>query len=188
MMISPSDGVPGRGLDWFFVATEACGGVTSDLGFSRGFLEYLGIYRAKRRCGRPPRWAQPTWACLGPQARPGGLCSPRISPLVLLWPTRCLLVHKKSPKSFAAFGFHLVLIFCEVKNKQKITTMSRETMGTYGARAAPCWFGRGSRVAQRADQRGGSATEITRVDLPRFGLPRGVKPYSCFGGLMVEKW
>ena len=26
---------------------------------------------------------------------------------------------KKSPKGFAAFGLRLVLIFCEVKNKQK---------------------------------------------------------------------
>jgi hypothetical protein len=33
-----------------------------------------------------------------------------------------LLVHKNSPKSFAAFGLCLVLIFCEVKNKQKIAT------------------------------------------------------------------
>src|SRR5215216_2099225 len=39
-----------------------------------GFLEYWGIYRAKRWCGRPPRWAQPT------RARPGGLCSPRSPP------------------------------------------------------------------------------------------------------------
>ena len=29
---------------------------------------------------------------------------------------------KKSPKSFAAFGLHLVLIFCDVRNKQKTTT------------------------------------------------------------------
>src|SRR3990170_389668 len=121
-MISPSGRVPERGLDWFFVATEACGDGTSDLGLPRGFLEYLGIYSAKRQCGRPPRWAQPTWARLAPQAPPGGLCSPRSSPLVLLWPTGCLLVQKKSPKSFTAFGLHLVLIFCDVKNKQKTAT------------------------------------------------------------------
>ena len=29
---------------------------------------------------------------------------------------------EKSAKSFAAFGLRLVLIFCDVKNKQKITT------------------------------------------------------------------
>jgi hypothetical protein len=63
-----------------------------------GFLEYLEMYRAKRRCGRSPRWAQPTWARLGLLAHPGVLCSPRASPLVLLWPTGCLLVQKKISK------------------------------------------------------------------------------------------
>ena len=38
-----------------------------------GFLEYWGIYRAKRRSGGHPRWAQPTRARLGLLARPGGL-------------------------------------------------------------------------------------------------------------------
>ena len=59
-MISPSDGVPEWGLDWSFVATEACGGGTSDLGLPRRVLEYLGFYRVKKGCGMPPRWAQPT--------------------------------------------------------------------------------------------------------------------------------
>ena len=45
--------MPEQGPDCFFVATEACGGETSDLWTPLGFLEYLGIYRAKRRCGRP---------------------------------------------------------------------------------------------------------------------------------------
>ena len=48
---SPSGRVPKRGLDWFSVATEACGGRTSHLGLPPGFLEYLGIYRVKRGCG-----------------------------------------------------------------------------------------------------------------------------------------
>ena len=76
----PSGGVPERGLDWFSVATEACVGGTSHLGLPRGFLEYLRIYRVKGG-GRPPRWAHPTWARLGPQALPGGLCPPRGTPL-----------------------------------------------------------------------------------------------------------
>ena len=59
------------------------------------------------------------------QARPGGLCSPQSPPLVLLWPNRCLLVQKKTPKSFAAFGLRLVLISYEVKNKQKTATGTR---------------------------------------------------------------
>ena len=77
-----------------------------------GFLEYWGIYRAKRRCGRPSRWAQP----------PGVFCSPRAPSSVLLWPTGCLLVQKKSTKGFAAFGLLLVLISCDVKNMQKTAT------------------------------------------------------------------
>jgi hypothetical protein len=39
-MVSPSGRVPERALDWFFVATEACGGGTPDLG---SILEALGF-------------------------------------------------------------------------------------------------------------------------------------------------
>ena len=114
----PSSGVPERDLEWFVVAIEACGGGTSDLGSPRGFLEYLTIYRAKKGYGRLPRWAQPTRARLGPQARPGGLCPPRGTPLVLLWPILGVLVHKNSPKSFAVFGLRLILISCQVKTSK----------------------------------------------------------------------
>ena len=79
----------------------------------------MGSYRAKRGCGGPPRWAQPTWVHLGAQACPGGLCHPRGTPQVLLWPILGVLVHKKSPKSFTVFGLRLILISCDVKNKQK---------------------------------------------------------------------
>ena len=71
------------------------------------------------------RGAAPTRACEEAQARPGGLCPPRGTPQVLLWPVLGVLVHKNSPKSFAAFGLRLVLIFCDVKNKQKIATGTR---------------------------------------------------------------
>ena len=43
-------------------------------------------------------------------------------PQVQLWPIGCLLVHKKSSKSFAVFGLRLILISCDVKNKQKTAT------------------------------------------------------------------
>ena len=39
-----------------------------------GLSEYWGIYRAKRRSGGHPRWAQPTSVRQGALARPGGLC------------------------------------------------------------------------------------------------------------------
>ena len=58
----------------------------------------LGIYRAERRCGRPLRWAQPTWARLGAQAHPGGLCPPWGTPQVLLRPIGCILVQKNPQK------------------------------------------------------------------------------------------
>ena len=69
--------------------------------------------------GGVPRRGQPTSARQEAQACPGGLCPPRGTPQVLLWPIGCFLVHKKSIKSFAAFGLRLILIFYEVINKQK---------------------------------------------------------------------
>ena len=38
-------------------------------------MEYLRIIGANNYQRGPTRWAQPTWACQGAQARPGGLCS-----------------------------------------------------------------------------------------------------------------
>ena len=35
---------PERAPDWFFVATEACGGGTPDLGFFLGVLVFIGIF------------------------------------------------------------------------------------------------------------------------------------------------
>ena len=112
-MIPPSGRVPEWGLDWFSVAIEACGSGTSDLGSPRGFLEYLMIYRVKRQCERPPRWAQPT------RAHPSG------HPPSAALPIGGLLVHKKSTNSFVVFGHRLILISCDVKNKQKTTTGTR---------------------------------------------------------------
>ena len=105
-----------------FGGSGLCGGWNWFSSTPLGFLEYWGIYRAKRRCGRPPRWAQPTWARMGARASPGGLCPPGGTPQVLLRPIGCLLVHKNSTKSFPAFGLRLALISCDVKNMQKIAT------------------------------------------------------------------
>ena len=45
---------------------------------SRGFfMEYLRIIGANNYQRGPTRWAQPTWARQGAQARTGGLCPPR---------------------------------------------------------------------------------------------------------------
>ena len=42
-MDSPSGRVPERAPDWFFVATEACGGRTPDLSSVMGFLGFIGV-------------------------------------------------------------------------------------------------------------------------------------------------
>ena len=58
----------------------------------------------------------------GPPGVPWWVVPPSGHPQVLLWPIGFLLVHKKSTKSFAVFGLRLILIFCDVKNKQKTAT------------------------------------------------------------------
>ena len=63
---------------------------------------------------------------LGTPGPPGApwwvLCPSGHPPQVLLWPIGSLLAHKKSTKGFAVFGLCLILIFCDVKNKQKTAT------------------------------------------------------------------
>ena len=59
---------------------------------------------------------------------PGGLgvpwwvVPPSGHPQVLLWTILGVMVHKNSPKSFTVFGLCWILIFCDVKNKQKTVT------------------------------------------------------------------
>ena len=43
----------------------------------RIFMEYMKNIGTNKYPRGPTRWAQPTWALQGAQARPGGLCSPR---------------------------------------------------------------------------------------------------------------
>ena len=61
----------------------------------------------------------------GPPGLPWWVVPPSGHPQVLLWPIMGVLVHKKSPKSFAVFGLYLILISCKVKNKQKTATDTR---------------------------------------------------------------
>ena len=53
-MVSPSGRVPKRALDWFFVATEACGGGTSDLGFFLNVSIFIGIFGVGNKSGGIP--------------------------------------------------------------------------------------------------------------------------------------
>ena len=66
--------------------------------FPSGFCN-IGVFIEQRvGSGGHPRWAQPTRARPGLQARPGGFFSPRSTPQALLQPTRCLLVQKNPQK------------------------------------------------------------------------------------------
>ena len=79
-MISPSGRVPVRGLDCFFVATEACGSGTPDLGFFLEVSGYIGVLGVGIKSGGLPR---------GPQARGRALrgAAPRlVAASWLFWP------------------------------------------------------------------------------------------------------
>ena len=52
-MVSPSGRVPERAPDWFFVATEARGGRTPDLGLFLGVLVFIGIFGVENKSGGP---------------------------------------------------------------------------------------------------------------------------------------
>ena len=86
-----------------------------------GFWEYWGIYRAKRQSGgtqgghNPPRHAWASWRALvgcAPLGAPPGAARAHYVPSS----------PEKSPRSFVAFGLHLILISCDVKNMHKTET------------------------------------------------------------------
>ena len=110
-----------------YVVSGTCGGWNCFSSTLLGFLEYWGIYRAKRRCGRPPRWAQPTRARLGPQVRPGGLCSPR-SPLWNFFGPTCVSGLEKISKNFRCIWTLFGIDFLRSKKTSKKQQLARGTM------------------------------------------------------------
>ena len=80
-----------------------------------GFVDFWGIYRAKRRSGgtrgghNPPGCARRTLIGCAPLGAPPGAA---LAHRVPSGP-------KKSPKSFVVFGLRLILISRDVKNKKK---------------------------------------------------------------------
>ena len=53
MIIPPSGRVPEWAPDWFFVATEACGGGTHGLGLFLGVSIFIGIFGVRNKSGGP---------------------------------------------------------------------------------------------------------------------------------------
>ena len=58
----------------------------------------------------------------GPPDTPWWVVPSSRLPKVQPGPNIFLLVHKKYPQSFVAFGLRLILIFCDVKNMEKTAT------------------------------------------------------------------
>jgi hypothetical protein len=50
-MVSPSGRVLERAPDWFFVAIEACGGETPDLGFFLEVTVYIRVFGVGNKSG-----------------------------------------------------------------------------------------------------------------------------------------
>ena len=96
-MVSPSGRMPKWAPDWFFVAIEACGGGTPDLGLFLGFLVFIGIIGVENMSGGPTRQPQGRGARPRGGGRPPPLWWPRDSSGPTLVLRGLFLVHKKSP-------------------------------------------------------------------------------------------
>ena len=104
------------------MATEACGGGTSDLGYFLGVSVFIGIFgvgftsggspsRPQGRGPRPRGWGRPP---------PSWTARDSSGPTLLL--RGLLLVHKKSSKIGTSIGLHLVFLSAKLKNKEKTET------------------------------------------------------------------
>ena len=124
MKIATGEGFPLRqgartGLDWFLVATKACGGETPDLGYFLEVFVFIGIFGVGLTSGgspsRPRGWrARPTpWAHtpISWTARDSS------GPTILL--RGLVLVHKKSSKIGTSIGLSLVFLFCKTQKQGK---------------------------------------------------------------------
>ena len=98
-MVSPCSRVPERAPDWFFVATEACGGGTPDLGFFLGVSVFIGFFGVGLTSGGPPSHPRDRGTRPGGRARPPPSWTARDSS----GPLRCS-----------------VIFFWSIKNRQKL--------------------------------------------------------------------
>ena len=114
---SPLQQGAGTGLDWFSVATEACGGGTPDLLCSLMFLGYMDIYRqnkSARGATRGPRG----W---GRASLPRGFLEASLTSTPSL--LDCFRSKNNSSESFIPFGLRLIFLFFETLKIDKKTTI-----------------------------------------------------------------
>ena len=72
-MDPPTGRVPEQGLDWFLVATEACGGETHDLGYVLEVSIFIGIFCVGLTSGGSPSRPRDRGARPHPCGQPGTL-------------------------------------------------------------------------------------------------------------------
>ena len=70
-MIPPSGRVLEWGLDWFLVATEACGGGTPDLGYVLGVSVYIRGFGIGNKSGGSPGCPRGRGRASHPRGQPG---------------------------------------------------------------------------------------------------------------------
>ena len=113
-MGSPSGRVPERAHERFLVATEACGGGTSNLSSVSMVLGYMGIYRRKKSVMgalRGPRGWRARLEGVGAPLSHGFLeaslaCTPSLPDHIL--------PKNHAPEGFIPFGLHLIFLFFEI--------------------------------------------------------------------------
>ena len=108
-----------EGLDRFLVATEACGGGTSDLGFFLGVSVFIGIFGVGFTSGGSPNRPRDRGPRPGGWARPPPSWTPRDSPGPTLLLRCLLLVHKKSSKISTSIRLRLIFLFCKTQKQGK---------------------------------------------------------------------
>ena len=100
MMVSPSGRVPERAPDWFFMATEACGGGTPDLGFFLGVLVFIGIFGIGLTSRGAMRDPQDRGAC--PRGARPLACGQVVDPLRLILSPVFFIFSKNILRKFSA--------------------------------------------------------------------------------------
>ena len=100
------------------MATEACGGGTSDLGYFLEVSVFIGEDGIENKSGGPRGGHE-----IGGRAPGGGRAPTLVDSPGLFWPNSdapgLLLVHKKSSKIGTSIGLRLIFLFCDTLKQGK---------------------------------------------------------------------
>ena len=126
MKMATGEGSPlrqgaGTGSRLVFMATEACGGRTYDLGFFSWVSVFIEIFGVGNKLGGSPSHPRGRGRPQGGRARPppSWMAQDSSGPTLLL--RGLLLVHKKSSKMGTSIGLRLVFLFSKIQKQGKNT-------------------------------------------------------------------